>query len=126
MDITILIVDDNEANRALLGYLCNAAGYRVVFGVDAPSGFAAAQRERPDLALIDVMMPGGGLNLARRLRALPTLAGTPMIAISAGPKIREEAIEAGFDDFISIPAEPEAIIGLVASRLTSADAPNVG
>ena len=123
MTVTILVVDDTEANRQLLSYLLDVSGYRVVLAGDAASGYAAAKQEQPDLAIIDIEMPGGGLNLARQMRSDPTLTRTPLLAVSShGPDARNAAHDAGFDAYLTLPVEPETIIELVEGLLIGGDA----
>jgi CheY-like chemotaxis protein len=124
---TVLVVDDTDANRQLLNYLLGAGGYRVVLAEDADSGFAAADREHPDLAIIDVHMPGGGTNLARQIRSDPALAHTPLIAVSsAGPQAPDGVEDAGFNAYLPLPIEAETIIDLVGSILSGGDTNGAG
>lgn len=118
MSKTVLIVDDTEASRKLLDYLLGVGGYRVVLAGDAATGYAAAQRDQPDLAIIDVHMPGGGTNLALKIRSDPALAHIPLVAVSsAGAEVREAVKDAGFDAYLPLPIEAETIIDVVGSIL---------
>jgi two-component system phosphate regulon response regulator PhoB len=113
MALVVLVVDDEAGNRELLRYLLTKAGHRVVVAEDLTSGLAAVQSEPPDVAVIDVMMPGGGPNLARQIRSRPALAQTPLVAVSAAldqPGVQEIVLDAGFDDFVCLPVEPETIV----------------
>jgi CheY-like chemotaxis protein len=89
---------------------------------DADSGYAAADREHPDLAIIDVHMPGGGTNLARQIRSDPALSHTPLIAVSsAGPDAPDSVKDAGFNAYLPLPIEAETIIDVVGSILARGD-----
>ena len=75
---TVLVIEDDLANRALLTALLERAGYRAVTASDGPSGLAAALEIAPDLVLLDVGLPGmDGLDVCRRLRADPRTVALP-------------------------------------------------
>ncbi|NNE09141.1 MAG: response regulator [Gemmatimonadetes bacterium] len=91
----ILIVEDDKAIAMTLGTRVRAAGYTVINAFDAIGGVSMAQRETPDLILLDLMMPaGGGLRVAERVRALPKTSSTPIIFLTASkdPAMRDEAM----------------------------------
>jgi CheY-like chemotaxis protein len=113
MALVVLVVDDTAGNRQLFGYLLARAGHRVVLAEDAATGLAAARRDPPDVAVIDIMMPGGGATLARQIRSDPALSQTRLMAVSAAfdqPGVEDLVLDAGFDDFVSLPVDPEAIV----------------
>ena len=127
MSKTVLVADDTEANRQLLNYLLGLGGYRVVLAEDADSGYAAAHRERPDLAIIDVHMPGGGTNLARQIRSDPALAHTPLIAVSSSGRAAPDGVkDAGFNAYLPLPIEAETIVDVVGSVLAGGDIHGAG
>ncbi len=103
---TLLIVDDERAGReALEGLLLNQ-GYRLHFASSGAEAVAAIQQLRPDLVLLDVMMPGmDGFEVCRKLRANPLTAEIPVLLVTAldDRETRLEGITAGADDFISKP-----------------------
>lgn len=79
----ILIIEDNDDNRDILKHQLEYLGYEVVEAVDGLDGLIQVEKERPDLVIVDIMMPGiDGREVARRLRAdsktkdLPILAAT--------------------------------------------------
>lgn len=117
MALVVLVVDDTEGNRELLRYLLTRAGHRVLLAEDVTSGLAAAQGEPPDVAVIDLRMPGGGANLARRIRSLPALAHIPLMAVSVAfdePGAEDLfLLDAGFDDFVRLPVEVETIVARI-------------
>jgi DNA-binding response OmpR family regulator len=80
---SILIVDDDAMFREIVRMRFNAAGYRTFVATSAEEGWAAAQAQRPDVVLLDLIMPDAdGVTFLRRLRADPTLAATPVIVVS--------------------------------------------
>src|SRR5947208_9307744 len=81
---TILVVDDERDLVELVRYNLERGGYGVVTACDGESAVEAAQRRRPDLVVLDVMMPGiDGLEVCRRLRADNRTAGLPIIMLTA-------------------------------------------
>jgi signal transduction histidine kinase len=102
----ILIVDDHEANRDTLVELLEGQGYELLEASDGATALKVAAATRPDLVLLDVMMPGvDGYEVCRRLRADPRLAEVPVIIITAldDSASRLTGIEAGADDFMTKP-----------------------
>ena len=115
----LLVVDDVPANLRLLEAVLAPRGYEVV---TAPDGFAAlelVESERPDLILLDVMMPGlDGYTVCRRLRANEETAVLPVIMVtSSAAEEKTRAIEAGADDFIPKPFDQEELLTRVRSLL---------
>src|ERR1051325_2003867 len=109
----ILIVEDNQANRDLLVYLLQAFGYELLIAIDGERGLELAQRERPDLILCDIQLPGiDGYEVARRLKGDLTLKGIPLLAVTALAMVgdRERILSAGFEDYIAKPIRPERFI----------------
>lgn len=102
----ILVVDDNQANRDTLHALLHGEGHEITFAEEGKSALCLADETRPDLVLLDVMMPGlDGFEVCRRLRKNHDLREVPIILITAldDRASRLEGIEAGADDFISRP-----------------------
>ncbi|MBP7690755.1 MAG: response regulator [Anaerolineales bacterium] len=102
----ILIVDDEPIARETLAGLLQTSGYDLAFAVDGPDGLAQARALRPDVILLDVMMPGlDGLEVCRRLRADPHLAEVPVFFITAldDRATRLAGLQAGADDFLAKP-----------------------
>jgi two-component system, cell cycle response regulator DivK len=101
----ILVVEDVEFNRDLLVQLLEE-DYEVVTAVNGEEGIALAERERPDLVLMDLSLPVvDGWEASRRMKANPSLKDIPIIALSAHVMIGDEerAREAGCDDYLSKP-----------------------
>jgi signal transduction histidine kinase len=105
---TILIVDDDHPTRTALEGLLSQGGYRLGLATSGREALDMATTLRPDLILLDVMMPGmDGFAVCRGLRADPVLAEVPVIMITAldDRDSRVEGIAAGADDFLSKPID---------------------
>lgn len=104
--LTVLVVDDDSAVRAHLAALLDAAGHRVLEAHDAFWALDLFERHRPDLVLLDVVMPlRDGYWLARELRQRETGQWTPIIFLSGRDhdEALAEGLEAGGDDFLVKP-----------------------
>ncbi|MYT70694.1 MULTISPECIES: fused response regulator/phosphatase [unclassified Streptomyces] len=126
---TVLVVDDTAANRFALSAVLSRAGHLVV--PVASAGEALLELEvrlragcLPDLALVDVGLPDlSGFELCRRVKALPSLAGIPVVHFSArpsGPVDRCQGLDAGGEAYLTVPAEPEEIRAVVRAALRGA------
>ena len=118
MGARILVVEDNPTNLQLMMYLLKAFGHEAVAASDGLRGMEAVGRERFDLVLCDVLMPGiDGFEFARRYKAIPNLA--PLIAVTALAMVgdRERLLEAGFDGYISKPIDPETFVSSIEPYL---------
>ncbi len=120
---TVLVVDDEPDMRDLIqASLKLTSGCRVVTAGDLSSGVAAARRERPDVALLDVMMPGGdGRDMLRRLRADPQTAAIPVFFITtrAGAEHQAEYLSLGAQGVIAKPFDPIALGEQIAGLLSA-------
>jgi PAS domain S-box-containing protein len=108
----ILLVDDHEMNLATLEAILSSGEYELHTASDGRSALEAAARLRPDLILLDVMMPEmDGFAVCNRLRATPDLAGIPVIMVTAlnDQASRLKGLQAGADDFISKPIPMEEL-----------------
>lgn len=115
----ILVVEDVEVNRDLLAQLLEGA-YEVVMAEDGPAALAAAARERPDLILMDLSLPGiDGWEVARRLKADPSLRAIPVIALTAHAMLGdpERARAAGCDDYLSKPIDESLLFAKLKKHL---------
>ena len=119
----VVIVEDNADAREMLRVCLELAGHDVRATEDGPAGIEAARELRPDVALIDIGLPGvDGYEVARQLRA--TLDhGTKLVALTGygQPEDRRRALEAGFDAHITKPVDPADLIEVIET-LTAAPA----
>ncbi|MGE0715004.1 MAG: response regulator [Alphaproteobacteria bacterium] len=122
----ILIVEDNEMNRDVLVRRLTRRGFQVVVAVDGYEGIAAAEREQPDLILMDVGLPGiDGLEATRRIKGAQATRAIPVIALTAHAMSddRDKAISAGCDDYDTKPVDLTRLLGKVDALLGRAGAP---
>lgn len=118
----ILYVEDNEDNVYMLRRRLAKHGYDMIVAEDGAKGVEAAQREKPDLILMDLSLPVlSGWDAARQLKAAPETGAIPIIALSAHALQgeREKALEAGCDEFETKPVDLARLLEKMA-RFTAA------
>lgn len=123
MAARILVIEDNEANLALVQYLLASAGHLVLLARDGVDGVQAARMAHPDLVVCDLQMPRlDGYGVLQVLRADPATRHIPVVAVTAFsmPDDRERVTLAGFDGYLTKPVEPERFIGQIESFLRAA------
>lgn len=116
--LRVLIVDDNTDASDLLGTLVELAGHHATSASSGAEGLARAQESPPDLAFVDIGMPGmSGYELAASFRATPALAGVILVALTGwgGDEARARAKAAGFDHHLVKPANPDDIDRILAA-----------
>lgn len=116
----ILVVEDEEAIVALLRYNLERAGFEVCEAGDGEEAVLAANERKPDLILLDWMLPvTSGLEVCRRIRRTPEVRSTPIIMLTArgeeGDKIR--GLDSGADDYIAKPFSPNELIARIRAVL---------
>ncbi len=120
MSSRILIIDDNESNRALARSTLEDEGYEVVLASGGHAGVVAFQKEQPDCVILDVRMPDlDGFEVCARLRALPGGPETPILFFTALRDVEtfDRAAQAGGDDFLTKPILPTELLVRVQSAL---------
>ena len=120
MSARILLVEDNELNRDMLSRRLARHGYEVMIAVDGAEGVAMAGAERPDLILLDMSLPVmDGWEATRRLKADDATKAIPVIALTAHAmeSDREQAMQAGCDDFDTKPIELPRLLGKINALL---------
>jgi diguanylate cyclase (GGDEF)-like protein len=118
---TLLIVDDTPANLKVLAAMLKNSGYKVRSAVDGESALEAIAAARPDLLLLDVMMPGmNGYEVCSRLKDDPTTVGIPIIFLSALDDALDKvkAFQVGAADYITKPFQIKEVLARVENQLT--------
>ena len=116
----ILVIEDENDLRELLEYNLKGAGYEVFAASDAAAGFALAQEHRPDLVLLDIMLPdASGLDVCRMLRSNPATRDAQVMMVTAkGEEIdRVVGFEVGADDYVVKPFSVRELLLRVRARL---------
>lgn len=117
---TILVVDDNEANRALARETLEDEGYPVVVARSGEEGLCAFAEHRPACVVLDVRMPDlDGPSVCRRIRSTPEGADVPVIFLTALRDVEtfDRALAAGGDDFLTKPVRPAELVVRIATAL---------
>lgn len=120
MNEKILIVEDEKDIARMIDYNLKKEGYRTVLTHDGPAGVAAAGRERPDLMILDLMLPGvDGLEVCRRLKKDDKTAGIAIIMLTAksGETDRVVGLEMGADDYVTKPFSVRELLARVRAVL---------
>src|ERR1700687_1715123 len=116
----ILLVEDNEMNRDMLGRRLTRQGFTVLFAVDGPSGVTMASQELPDLILMDVALGDmDGWEATRLIKANPQTAAIPIIALTAHALAsdRETSVKVGCADFDTKPVDLPRLLGKINACL---------
>lgn len=112
-DIKILIVDDEEDILDLLEYNLEKEGYEVIRAMDGKEAITLAQKEKPQLILLDIMMPQlDGIETCRRIREFPEMQNVYIVFLTARSEEYSElaGFDAGADDYISKPIKPRVLM----------------
>jgi CheY-like chemotaxis protein len=116
----ILLVEDNEVNRRLAGFLLRSHGYQVREATTALAAFEMLETDRPDLIVMDIQLPGmDGLEATRKLKEEPATADIPIIAVTsyAMKGDREKALAAGCAGYVTKPIDKKIFIQEIAAQL---------
>lgn len=116
---TILVAEDHADSRDALQALLQAFGFQVVLAQNGREAVDMAVVHRPDLILMDIMMPEvDGLEATRRIRGDARTRGVPIIAVTAMEGALPQALAAGADDCVRKPLEIRRLLEKVRDRLT--------
>ncbi|MCD6234017.1 MAG: response regulator [Candidatus Marinimicrobia bacterium] len=116
----ILVVDDEENIRKLVHYNLILDGYDVIMAVDGKEGLEKAIQEKPDLILLDIMMPEmDGLEVCSRLKKNPETRDIPIFMLSAKGQMQdlEDAFEVGADNYITKPFDVDKLSEIIQFKL---------
>ena len=116
----ILCIEDNDSNMRLVSRIVEGEKHEFLTAADGLTALSIIQRERPDLILLDINIPGlNGLELARRLKDDANLSSIPLIATTANVLLgdRERCLEAGCDEYLPKPLDVRELQSILRSYL---------
>jgi two-component system response regulator MtrA len=117
----VLVVDDDPALAEMLGIVLRGEGLEPAFVSDGDQALGAFRRERPDLVLLDLMLPGtDGVEVCRQIRAE---SGVPIVMLTARSDTVDVVLglESGADDYVVKPFKPKELVARVRARLRTRD-----
>jgi len=112
----ILLIEDEEDIAALLKLQAEISGYKLHVEVDGLNGYRTVEKEKPDLVILDIMLPGlNGLDVCRKIKSNPDLKDTPVIMISAKSEELDVVLglELGADDYVAKPFSPKVLFSRI-------------
>jgi two-component system response regulator MtrA len=113
----ILVVDDDDALREMVGLVLSGAGFEPVFAADGISAVEVFKATEPDLVLLDIMLPGqSGIEVCKQIRSI---SGTPIVMLTAKGDTEDVVmgLEAGADDYVVKPHNGAELVARVKARL---------
>ena len=113
----ILVVDDDDALREMVGLVLSSSGYEPIFAGDGNSAVEIFRAQSPDLVLLDIMLPGqSGIEVCREIRAS---SGVPIIMLTAKGETDDVVLglEAGADDYVVKPHNGQELVARIRARL---------
>ena len=116
----VFLVDDNPIALKMLRYALDKAGYEVATAESGPDALAKIPSERPDIVILDIMMPGmDGLEVVRQLRARPDTARIPIMLLTAKDQVQDkvEGFASGADDYLVKPVMPGELLARINALL---------
>jgi two-component system alkaline phosphatase synthesis response regulator PhoP len=117
---TILVIEDEEDILELIRYNLDREGYRVVCAESGEKGLEIARRQRPDLVLLDLMLPGlDGLEVCKRMKADSSIAALPIVMVTARGEEADvvTGLELGAEDYVTKPFSPRVLVARVRAVL---------
>ncbi|QVL55780.1 MAG: response regulator transcription factor [Simkaniaceae bacterium] len=116
----ILLIEDEEDIAALIKLQADLSGYKLHVEVDGVNGYRAVEREKPDLVLVDIMLPGqNGFDVCRKIKNNSELKNIPVIILSAKGEELDMilGLELGADDYVSKPFSPKVLFSRIKAIL---------
>jgi len=116
----ILVVEDNETNMYLISFILKSRGYEIIEAKSGEEGVDIAVKERPDLILMDIQLPGiDGLDATKRIRKSKAAREIPIVALTSYAMTgdREKSLSAGCTGYIEKPINPDTILGEIEKYL---------
>ena len=123
MTARVLVVDDDPALAEMLGIVLRSQGFVPAFVADGERAIAAFREHRPDVVLLDLMLPGmSGLDVCRAIRAE---SGVPIVMLTAKSDTVDVVLglESGADDYVVKPFKPKELVARMRARLRRTDEP---
>ena len=120
MSKRILVIEDQEDNRQIVRDLLSANGFELSEAITGEEGVASAKRERPDLILMDIQLPGiDGYEATRRIKADPELRHIPIIVVTSYALSGDDqkAFAAGCDGYVTKPFSPRLLLTKIREYL---------
>jgi two-component system response regulator MtrA len=117
----VLVVDDDAALSEMLGIVLRGEGFEPVFCADGAEALAAFRESKPDLVLLDLMLPGrDGIDVCRAIRAE---SGTPIVMLTAKSDTVDVVVglESGADDYVVKPFKPKELVARIRARIRRVD-----
>lgn len=122
----IILVEDEEDIAAFIKLQADISGYLLHVEVDGINGLKVIEREKPDLVVLDIMLPGlNGFDVCRRMRSNPELKNIPIIIISAKSDELDVVLglELGADDYVAKPFSPKVLFSRIKAVLRRGQEP---
>ncbi len=116
----ILIVDDLSTERLLMRSILEPRGFQIVEAADGEVALAMCEQERPDLVLLDIVLPSAdGFQVCRRIKRNPELAATPVILVSSKTQETDRfwGMKQGASDYLNKPLQAAQVINAVEKHL---------
>jgi DNA-binding response OmpR family regulator len=117
---TVLLIDDEKDILEMVRYTLDKEGFDAILTTDGQSGLNIATKHKPDLVVLDIMMPGlDGVEVCRRMRSNPATSAIPIIMLTAraAEADRVVGLEMGADDYITKPFSPRELVARVKAVL---------
>ncbi len=122
----ILLIDDDKDQLRLLDAKLTASGYDVVSASDGLAAVMVAQREKPNVIILDILLPGaGGFVVMNRLKSLKPLADVPIIilTVTVARANKQRALEAGAHAFLEKPVDDDVLLAAIGNAREKSSGP---